>query len=61
MERFVKIVSGFQPLTIFTKRTILDNLQGSEYTYDNQESANFSDHSVFKKLTDQKIWKNWMI
>ena len=55
MERFVKIVSGFQPLTIFTRRTILDNLQGSEYTYDNQESANFSDHSVFKKLTDQKI------
>ena len=29
--RFVKIVSGFQPVTIFAKRLILDVWQGSEY------------------------------
>ena len=32
MERFVKTVSGQKPLIIFTKRSILDAWQGSEYT-----------------------------
>ena len=31
MERFEKIVEGFDPLTIFAKRFILDVWQGSEY------------------------------
>ena len=30
-ERFAIIVNGFQPLTIFVKRTTLDVRQGSEY------------------------------
>ena len=31
MERFEKIVEGFEPLTIFAKRSILNVWQGSEY------------------------------
>ena len=31
MNLSAKIVLGFQPLTIFTKRSILDVCQGSEY------------------------------
>ena len=31
MERFAKKVQGFYPLVIFTKHSILDNWQGSEY------------------------------
>ena len=31
MESFAKIVNGFQSLTIFAKRYILDVWQGSEY------------------------------
>ena len=31
MELFVKIVDSFQSSTIFTKRSILDLWQGSEY------------------------------
>ena len=34
MERFAKTVSSFQPLTIFTKRSISDVWQGSEYVSD---------------------------
>ena len=34
MERFVKIVNRFWPLTIFTKQSILDVPQGSEYASD---------------------------
>ena len=30
MELFAKIVNGFQPLTIFARRSILDTSQGSE-------------------------------
>ena len=33
MERFQKLVNGFKPLTIFSKRSILDAWQGSEYAY----------------------------
>ena len=33
MERFAKIVNGFQSLTIFAKYFILDAWQGSEYAY----------------------------
>ena len=33
MELFVKIVNGWQPLTIFAKSFILDVCQGSEYAY----------------------------
>ena len=32
MERFAKLVDGFQLLTIFSKRSILDAQHGSEYT-----------------------------
>ena len=35
MKRFVKIVNGFQSLTIFAKRFILDVWQCFEYTSDN--------------------------
>ena len=31
MERFEKIVEGFEPLTIFAKRSVLNVWQGSEY------------------------------
>ena len=31
MERFPKILTGFKLLPVFTKRSILDVLQGSEY------------------------------
>ena len=31
MERFAKIVNGLQSLVVFTKCSILDVLQGSEY------------------------------
>ena len=34
MEFFEKVVEGFQPLTIFGKRSILDVWQGSEYASD---------------------------
>ena len=33
MERILKIVNVFQPLTIFMKRSTLDVWQGSEYIY----------------------------
>ena len=33
MERFAKIVNNFQPLTIFTNRSILDIWEGYEYAY----------------------------
>ena len=32
MERFAKRVNGFKPLTVFAKRSILENWQNSEYT-----------------------------
>ena len=32
VECFARIVNDFQHVTIFTKRSILDVLQGSEYT-----------------------------
>ena len=31
MERFAKIINGFQPFTIFAKRSILHVWQGSEH------------------------------
>ena len=31
MKRFAKVVNGFQPVIIFTKRSIVDVCQGSEY------------------------------
>ena len=31
MERFEKIIEGFEPLSIFAKRSILNVWQGSEY------------------------------
>ena len=34
MKRCEKIVEGFQLLTIFAKRSVLDVWQGSEYTSD---------------------------
>ena len=33
IERFAKIVHGFDPLTIFKKFSILDVWQGSEYVF----------------------------
>ena len=35
MELFAKLISGIQPLTIFTKHSILDVSQGYDYTSDN--------------------------
>ena len=35
MERFSKIISGFQPLTLFTKCSTLDVSQGPECTTGN--------------------------
>ena len=35
MKRLAKIVNGFQPLTIFAKRSILDIWQSSEYSSEN--------------------------
>ena len=32
MERFEKIIEGFEPLIIFAKRSILNFWQGSEYS-----------------------------
>ena len=46
MELFVKIVNGWQPLTIFAKSSILDVCQGSEYAY------------VTNMLFYSYIWKN---
>ena len=34
MELFVKIADGSKPLTIFTKRSVLDVLQSFEYVAD---------------------------
>ena len=34
MKRFAKIINSFKPLTIFTKHSILDIWQGSEYASD---------------------------
>ena len=34
MERFVKIVNGYKPLTVFAKRSILDVWQCNEYAYE---------------------------
>ena len=34
MERFVKIVNGYKPLTVFAKRSILDVCQCNEYAYE---------------------------
>ena len=39
MERFAKIVNGFQPLPIFAKPSILEVWQGSEYTSDSYKSV----------------------
>ena len=33
MKRFVKMVNGFQPFTIFAKRSILDLRLGFEYAF----------------------------
>ena len=35
IERFVKIVNGFKPLTIFARCSVLDVWQSSEYTIGN--------------------------
>ena len=45
MERFGKIIEGFEPSTIFAERSILDIWQGSEYA-----SAAGSYFSLAKKL-----------
>ena len=38
MERFPKIVNGFQPLIIFAKCSILDIWQDSEYASEIEET-----------------------
>ena len=35
IEPFAKLLTGIQPLTILTKRSILEFSQGYDYTYDN--------------------------
>ena len=49
MERFEKIVEGFELLTVFAKRSILDVWQGSECA-----SANDTHFSLGKKLIQQQ-------
>ena len=39
MERFTRIVNGFQALTIFAKRSILDVWQCFEYVFDISQNA----------------------
>ena len=41
MERFVKIVDAWKPLTIYVKCSILDVWQGSEYSLLRQEKNSF--------------------
>ena len=48
MERFKKIVEGFEPLTIFATRSILDACQGSKYG-----SVSDAYFSLGKKLMQQ--------
>ena len=42
MDRFAKIFNGFQPITIFAKRSNLDLWQGSEFTPDSVAKRNIS-------------------
>ena len=44
MEFFAETINDFKPLTIFTKVSILDVLQGSKYA-----SANTIEESFYKK------------
>ena len=52
MERFAKIVNGYNPLTIFGKRSILDVWQSSKYTSDwstlIQSQSSFNEKSLKK-------------
>ena len=45
MERFAKIINGFQPVIIFAKRSILVIWQGSEYS--SSTVRNVSKYGVF--------------
>ena len=49
MERFVKIVNNFKPLTIFGKRSILDIWEDCEYAY-----VIYDINSVFAYWTKRK-------
>ena len=42
MDRFAKIFNGFQPITIFAKRSNLDLWQGSEFAPDSVAKRNIS-------------------
>ena len=65
MECFVIIVNGFQPLTIITKRSILDvvaaqdpPLKGNELTHDNRKFSMSTLLELFAKFlqnTSSKI------
>ena len=50
MAYFAKIVNSFQPLTIFTKHSILDVSQGSEYSSDYLHFFQSCKRDVFRNL-----------
>ena len=50
MELFVKIVNGFQMLAIFSKCSILNGWQGSEYASDKIVKVNDKSNSVVVRL-----------
>ena len=64
MKRFAKIVNGYKLLTIFTKRSILDVWQGSEYAsgiddlsfYIWFNDSVWSGRKMIKLKYGQKIW-----
>ena len=49
MELSAEIVNGFQPITIFPKRSILDVRQGFEYASNTYERSISSDFSKIEK------------
>ena len=50
IDRFAKIGTGFKPLTIFAKRSILDVWQGSEYVSDDYTNAGLLNLMITMKL-----------
>ena len=55
MEHFAKLVNGIQPLTIFTKRSILDVSQGYDYTSDNTKQKPGAMKFISHKNNDSNL------
>ena len=51
----MKIVNGFQPLTIFAKSTILDVWQGYEYTSENIALNGSKLMSIFVEILNNTV------